>query len=69
MHSRHFQRYPEQYLIRSACCQSCDGTVTMLWSNLDKKENTRVDPTVGVAGFKRPDGQWIAYGANDSTCV
>ena len=37
-----------------------DGTVTMLWSNPDRKENTPVDQTVGVAGFKGTDGKWIA---------
>jgi hypothetical protein len=69
MHSRHLQLYPEQYLIRPACCQSCDGTVTRLWTNPAKKENTLVDMTVGVAGFKGTDGQWIAYSASCSTYV
>ena len=37
-----------------------DGTVEMLWSNPDKKENTPVDQTVGVVGFKGLDGKWTA---------
>lgn len=37
-----------------------DGTVAMLWSNPDRKKNTPVDQTVGVAGFKGTDGKWIA---------
>jgi len=37
-----------------------DGTVKMLWSNPDREENTPVDQTVGVAGFKGMDGKWIA---------
>jgi hypothetical protein len=37
-----------------------DGTVTMLWSNPGRKENTPVDQTVGVVGFKGTDGKWIA---------
>jgi len=37
-----------------------DGTVTMMWSNPDKIENTPVDQTVGVAGFKGTNGKWIA---------
>jgi hypothetical protein len=37
-----------------------DGTVKMLWSNPDRKENTPVDQTVGVTGFKGTDGKWIA---------
>ena len=37
-----------------------DGTVTMLWSNPERKENTPVDQTVGVVGFKGTDGKWIA---------
>ncbi len=37
-----------------------DGTVTMLWSNPERKKNTPVDQTVGVAGFKGMDGKWIA---------
>ncbi len=37
-----------------------DGTVKMLWSNPYRKENTPVDQTVGVAGFKGMDGKWIA---------
>jgi hypothetical protein len=37
-----------------------DGTVEMLWSNPDREENTPVDQTVGVAGFKGMDGKWIA---------
>ncbi|KPK36096.1 MAG: hypothetical protein AMJ65_16685 [Phycisphaerae bacterium SG8_4] len=37
-----------------------DGTVTMLWSNPDRKENTPVDQTVGVVGLKGTDGKWVA---------
>jgi len=37
-----------------------DGTVKMLWSNPDREENTPVDQTVGVAGFRGMDGKWIA---------
>ncbi|MBL7189943.1 MAG: neutral/alkaline non-lysosomal ceramidase N-terminal domain-containing protein [Phycisphaerae bacterium] len=37
-----------------------DGTVKMLWSNPDRRENTPVDQTVGVVGFKGMDGRWIA---------
>ncbi len=37
-----------------------DGTVKMLWSNPDREENTPVDQTVGVTGFKGMDGKWIA---------
>jgi hypothetical protein len=37
-----------------------DGTVTMLWSNSDRKENTPVDQTVGVVGFRGTDGKWVA---------
>ena len=37
-----------------------DGTVKMLWSNPGREENTPVDQTVGVAGFKGMDGKWIA---------
>ncbi|MHC4532473.1 MAG: neutral/alkaline non-lysosomal ceramidase N-terminal domain-containing protein [Planctomycetota bacterium] len=37
-----------------------DGTVEMLWRNPDRKKNTPVDQTVGVAGFKGTDGKWIA---------
>jgi hypothetical protein len=37
-----------------------NGTVKMLWSNPDRKENTPVDQTVGVTGFKGTDGKWIA---------
>jgi len=37
-----------------------DGTVTMLWSNPDKKKNTPVDQTVGLVGFKAANGKWIA---------
>lgn len=37
-----------------------DGTVKMLWSNPNREENTPVDQTVGVAGFKGMDGKWIA---------
>jgi len=37
-----------------------DGTVEMLWRNPYRQENTPVDQTVGVAGFKGMDGKWIA---------
>jgi hypothetical protein len=37
-----------------------DGTVKMLWSNPDRRENTPVDQTVGVVGFKGMDGKWVA---------
>ncbi len=37
-----------------------DGAVKMLWSNPGRQENTPVDQTVGVAGFKGADGKWIA---------
>jgi len=37
-----------------------DGTVEMLWRNPERKENTPVDQTVGVTGFKAMDGKWIA---------
>ena len=37
-----------------------DGTVKMLWRNPDREENTPVDQTVGVVGFKGMDGKWIA---------
>jgi hypothetical protein len=37
-----------------------DETVEILWSNPDRKENTPVDQTVGVVGFKGMDGKWIA---------
>ena len=37
-----------------------DGTVEMLWRNPDRKKNTPVDQTIGVAGFKAMDGKWIA---------
>ena len=37
-----------------------DGTVAMLWRNPDRQENTPVDQTVGVVGFKALDGKWIA---------
>ncbi|MBC8472368.1 MAG: neutral/alkaline non-lysosomal ceramidase N-terminal domain-containing protein [Planctomycetes bacterium] len=37
-----------------------DGTVKMLWSNPARQENTPVDQTVGIIGFKGTDGKWIA---------
>jgi len=37
-----------------------DGTVRMLWNNPDRKENTPVDQTVSVVGFKGINGKWIA---------
>ena len=37
-----------------------DGTVTMLWRNAERTPGDPVDQTVGVVGFKKKNGQWLA---------
>lgn len=37
-----------------------DGTVKMLWRNAERTPGDPVDQTVGVVGFKKKNGQWLA---------